>query len=116
MKKSVLAIEDSRFYEHGGIDWEGVMGAARANLRGSFRQGGSTITMQVARDFYLSKDKFISRKLAEAMLAYRIEDALGKDEILELYMNNIYLGQRSYGFASAAQAFFGKPLKELSLA
>jgi hypothetical protein len=116
MKKAVLAIEDSRFYEHGGIDWVRVMGAARANLRGSFRQGGSTITMQVARDFYLSKDKFISRKLAEAMLAYRIEDALGKDKILELYMNNIYLGQRSYGFASAAQAYFGKPLKELSIA
>ena len=116
MKKAVLAIEDSRFYEHGGIDWRRVLGAARANLRGSFRQGGSTITMQVARDFYLSKDKFITRKIAESMLAYRIEDALSKDKILELYMNNIYLGQRSYGFASAAQAYFGKSLKELSIA
>lgn len=116
MKKAVLAIEDTRFYEHGGIDWIRAMGAARANLRGSFRQGASTITMQVARDFYLSKDKFISRKIAEIMLAYRIEDALEKDKILELYMNNIYLGQRSYGFASAAQAYFGKSLKELSIA
>ena len=116
MKKAVLAIEDSRFYEHGGIDWIRALGAARANLRGSFRQGGSTITMQVARDFYLSKDKFISRKLAEVMLAYRIEAALDKDKILELYMNNIFLGQRSYGFASAAQAYFGKSLKELSIA
>jgi penicillin-binding protein 1A len=116
MKKAVLAIEDSRFYEHGGIDWIRALGAARANLRGSFRQGGSTITMQVARDFYLSKDKFISRKMAEVMLAYRIEAALDKDKILELYMNNIYLGQRSYGFASASQAYFGKSLKELSVA
>ncbi|WP_154668085.1 penicillin-binding protein 1A [Pseudoduganella violaceinigra] len=116
MKKAVLAIEDTRFYEHGGIDWIRALGAVRANLRGSFRQGGSTITMQVARDFYLSKDKFISRKLAEVMLAYRIESALDKDKILELYMNNIYLGQRSYGFASAAQAYFGKSLKELSVA
>ncbi|WP_202419767.1 penicillin-binding protein 1A [Pseudoduganella guangdongensis] len=116
MKKAVLAIEDTRFYEHGGIDWIRAMGAARANLRGSFRQGASTITMQVARDFYLSKDKFVSRKIAEIMLAYRIEDALEKDKILELYMNNIFLGQRSYGFASAAQAYFGKSLKELSIA
>ncbi|XLZ71690.1 PBP1A family penicillin-binding protein [Massilia sp. SR12] len=116
MKKAVLAIEDTRFYEHGGIDWIRAMGAARANLRGSFRQGASTITMQVARDFYLSKDKFVSRKIAEIMLAYRIEDALDKDKILELYMNNIFLGQRSYGFASAAQAYFGKSLKELSIA
>ena len=116
MKKAVLAIEDARFYEHGGIDWIRAMGAARANLRGSFRQGASTITMQVARDFYLSKDKFISRKIAEIMLAYRIEAALEKDKILELYMNNIFLGQRSYGFASAAQAYFGKSLKELSIA
>lgn len=116
MKKAVLAIEDARFYEHGGIDWIRAMGAARANLRGSFRQGASTITMQVARDFYLSKDKFVSRKIAEIMLAYRIEDALEKDKILELYMNNIFLGQRSYGFASAAQAYFGKSLKELSIA
>jgi penicillin-binding protein 1A len=116
MKKAVLAIEDARFYEHGGIDWIRAMGAARANLRGSFRQGASTITMQVARDFYLSKDKFISRKIAEIMLAYRIEAALDKDKILELYMNNIFLGQRAYGFASAAQAYFGKTLKELSIA
>jgi penicillin-binding protein 1A len=116
MKKAVLAIEDARFYEHGGIDWIRAMGAARANLRGSFRQGASTITMQVARDFYLSKDKFISRKIAEIMLAYRIEAALEKDKILELYMNNIFLGQRAYGFASAAQAYFGKSLKELSIA
>jgi penicillin-binding protein 1A len=116
MKKAILAIEDSRFYDHGGIDWKRALGAARANLHGGFRQGGSTITMQVARDFYLSKNKFIARKMAEVMLAYRIEAALDKDKILELYMNNIYLGQRSYGFSSAAQAYFGKSLKELSIA
>ena len=116
MKKAVLAIEDSRFYEHGGIDWIRVLGAARANLAGSLRQGGSTITMQVARDFYLTKEKIWGRKLVEVLLSYRMEAALSKDQILELYMNQIYLGQRSYGFASAAEAYFGKSLKELSLA
>jgi penicillin-binding protein 1A len=116
MKKSILAIEDTRFYEHGGIDWIRALGAARANLAGGFRQGASTITMQVARNFFLSRDKVIARKLTEVMLAYRIEAALSKDEILELYINQIYLGQRSFGFAGAARTYFGKSLKELSIA
>jgi penicillin-binding protein 1A len=116
MKKALLAIEDSRFYEHGGVDYLRVLGAVKSNLGGSFRQGGSTITMQVARNFFLTREKIVSRKLNEVMLAYKIEAALTKDQILELYMNQIYLGQRSYGFASAAQAYYGKPLKDLSIA
>jgi penicillin-binding protein 1A len=116
MKKSVLAIEDTRFYEHGGIDWIRALGAAKSNLRGGYRQGASTITMQVARNFFLTREKIVSRKLNEIALAYKIEAALSKDRILELYMNQIYLGQRSYGFGSAARTYFGKSLGELSVA
>jgi penicillin-binding protein 1A len=116
MKKALLAIEDKRFYEHGGIDWIRALGAAKANLHGGFRQGGSTITMQVARNFFLSRDKLIGRKLNEVALAYKIEAALSKDQILELYMNQIYLGQRAYGFGSASKIYFGKPLADLSVA
>ena len=104
MKKAVLAIEDTRFYEHGGIDWIRALAAARANLAGGFRQGASTITMQVARNFFLSRDKKISRKANEVALAYKLEQALSKDQILELYMNQIFMGRRSYGFGSAARA------------
>ena len=115
MKKAVLAIEDTRFYEHGGIDWIRAMGAARANLKGGFREGASTITMQVARTFFLTREKIVSRKLTEIALALKIEKALSKDQILELYMNQIYLGQRAYGFSSAARAYFGKRLDQLSV-
>ena len=87
MKKAVLSIEDKRFYEHNGIDWLRALGAVKANLGGSFRQGGSTITMQVARNFFLTREKVIGRKLNEVMLSLKIENALSKDEILELYMN-----------------------------
>jgi len=116
MKKAVLAIEDTRFYEHNGIDWIRALGAAKSNLRGGFRQGASTITMQVARNFFLTREKIVSRKLNEIALTYKIEAALTKDQILELYMNQIYLGQRSFGFSSAARTYFGKPLKDLSIA
>jgi penicillin-binding protein 1A len=116
MKKAVLAIEDTRFYEHGGIDWIRAMGAAKSNLSGGFRQGASTITMQVARNFFLTREKILSRKLNEIALAYKIEAALSKDQILELYLNQIYLGQRSFGFSSAARTYFGKSLGELSIA
>ena len=116
MKKAVLAIEDTRFYEHGGIDWRRALGAARANLAGGYRQGASTITMQVARNFFLSRDKVLTRKINEIALAYKIEDALSKDQILELYMNQIFMGRRSYGFGSAAQAYFGRDLAQLSIA
>src|SRR5450830_100390 len=115
-RQALLAIEDSRFYEHGGVDFKGVARAVIADLTGGFRQGASTITMQVARDFFLTKEKLVSRKLTEVMLAYKIERALTKDQILELYMNQVYLGQRAYGFSSAARIYFGKSIKDLSIA
>ena len=115
-KQALLAIEDARFYEHGGVDYKGVARAVIADLTGGLKQGASTITMQVARDFYLSREKVFSRKLTEVLLAYKIEKALSKDQILELYMNQVYLGQRAYGFSSAARIYFGKPLKDLTLA
>jgi len=116
MKDALLAIEDARFYEHGGIDYRGVTRALLADLTGGFHQGASTITMQVARNFFLSQEKTLKRKLTEIVLAYRIEAALPKDQILELYMNQIYLGQRTHGFASAARTYFHKSLQELTLA
>jgi penicillin-binding protein 1A len=115
-KQALLAIEDSRFYQHGGVDFKGVARAVIADLSGGLKQGASTITMQVARDFFLTREKLFSRKLTEVMLAYKIERALTKDQILELYMNQIYLGQRAYGFSNAARVYFGKPLKDLSIA
>jgi penicillin-binding protein 1A len=117
MKQALLAIEDAHFYQHQGIDWRGALRAVYTNLRGGFGSGGaSTITMQVARNFFLTKEKVLSRKLTEVALAYRIEDALSKDQILELYMNQMFLGNRSYGFSSAARSYFGKSLDELTLA
>ncbi|NTV71571.1 MAG: PBP1A family penicillin-binding protein [Azonexaceae bacterium] len=116
VKDALLAIEDSRFYEHGGVDYRGVTRALVADLTGGVHQGASTITMQVARNFFLSREKTVKRKLTETLLAYRIESALSKDQILELYMNQIYLGQRTHGFASAARTYFNKRLPELSLA
>jgi penicillin-binding protein 1A len=116
MKQALLSIEDARFYEHPGVDLIGVLRAVVAStLSGHMRQGASTITMQVARDFFLTKDKLLLRKLSEVMLAYKIESALSKDQILELYMNQIYLGQRAYGFGSAARTYFGLPLQQLSV-
>ncbi|WP_133662974.1 penicillin-binding protein 1A [Paraburkholderia sp. BL10I2N1] len=117
MKKAVLAIEDYRFYEHGGVDFVGILRAGFADLlHGGASQGASTITMQVARNFFLSSEKTYTRKIYEMMLAYKIERALTKDQILELYMNQIYLGERAYGFAAAARVYFGKDLKDITLA
>lgn len=115
LKNAVVAIEDDRFYEHGGVDYFGVLRAGLANLRGHLSQGASTITMQVARNFFLSNEKTFSRKIYEVMLAWKIEQNLTKDQILELYMNQIFLGQRSYGFASAARIYFAKDVKELTI-
>jgi len=115
MKDAILAIEDARFYEHGGVDARGVARAVLANLRGK-REGASTITMQVARNVYLSSDRTVSRKFHEVLLALRLEAQLSKDQILEIYLNQIYLGQRAYGFASAAQTYFGKPLQDIGIA
>jgi len=117
MKQAILAAEDERFYQHPGVDTLGVLRAAYANFTsGGKRQGASTITMQVARNFFLSSEKTLTRKVYEALLAFKIENNLSKDEILEVYVNQIYLGQRAYGFAAAAQIYYGKPLKSLSVA
>lgn len=117
MKNAILAAEDERFYQHSGIDTLGVLRAAYSNLvSGGKRQGASTITMQVARNFFLSSEKTLTRKLYEALLSFKIENNLSKDEILELYVNQIYLGQRAYGFAAAARIYFGKELKDISIA
>jgi penicillin-binding protein 1A len=116
MKKAVLAIEDDRFYEHGGVDYVGIARAAVHNLAGGAKQGASTITQQVARNFFLSSEQTLKRKLYEILLAWKIEESLSKDQILEVYMNQIYLGQRAYGFASAAQIYFGKPLADITVA
>ncbi len=115
MKSAVLAAEDDRFYQHGGIDWMGVVRAGLANITSmSKSQGASTITMQVARNFYLSSEKTYSRKFYELLLTFKIESQLTKDQILELYMNQIYLGHRAYGFAAASRTYFGKPLSEIT--
>ena len=117
MKHAILAAEDERFYQHPGIDTVGVLRAGYSNIvSGGKHQGASTITMQVARNFFLSSEKTIARKVYEALLAFKIEHSLGKDEILELYINQIYLGQHAYGFSAAAQSYFGKPLKDLTIA
>jgi penicillin-binding protein 1A len=117
MKRAILAAEDERFYQHTGVDYQGVIRAAYSNLHsGGRRQGASTITMQVARNFFLSSEKTLTRKLYEALLAFKIEASLSKDEILQIYINQIYLGQRAYGFAAAAQIYYGKALKDVSVA
>src|SRR5260221_6749541 len=113
MKAAILAAEDDRFYQHGGVDYAGVARAAIANIQGR-REGASTITMQVARTFFLTRKKTLARKLSEVLLAFKIEANLTKDQILELYINQIFLRQRAYGFASAANVYFGKSLAELS--
>ncbi|HMX70011.1 MAG TPA: penicillin-binding protein 1A, partial [Accumulibacter sp.] len=117
MKQAILAAEDERFYQHRGIDTLGVLRALHANLiGGGKRQGASTITQQVAKNFFLSSEKTYTRKLYEALLSVKIEHNLSKDQILELYVNQIFLGQRAYGFATAAQTYFGKPLADLTIA
>ena len=116
MKDAVLAIEDARFYEHGGVDYVGVARAALANLGREKAQGASTITMQVARNVYLSSEKTYTRKIYEVLLTFKLEHLLTKDQILEIYMNQIFLGNRAYGFAAAAETYFGKPLKDITVA
>jgi penicillin-binding protein 1A len=116
MTDAVLAIEDARFYEHGGVDYKGILRAALANLGRIKSQGASTITMQVARNVYLSSEKTYTRKIYEILLTFKLEHMLTKDQILEIYMNQIFLGNRAYGFAAASEAYFDKPLKDVSIA
>ena len=116
MKNAVLAIEDARFFSHGGVDYLGVIRAGLANVGRAKSQGASTITMQVARNVYLSSEKTFTRKLYEILLTFKLEHLLTKDQILEIYMNQIFLGNRAYGFAAASEAYFGKPLKDITIA
>jgi penicillin-binding protein 1A len=117
MVQAFLAAEDDRFFEHSGVDFQGLLRAAIELVRtGKKRQGGSTITMQVARNFFLSSEKTYLRKLTEILLSYKIEGSLSKEEILELYLNKIYLGQRAYGVEAAAQVYYGMSIADLSVA
>ncbi|MDQ7956899.1 MAG: penicillin-binding protein 1A [Rhodocyclaceae bacterium] len=116
MKDAVLAAEDARFYTHGGVDYKGVIRAGLANLNRIKSQGASTISMQVARNVYLSSEKTLTRKIYEILLTFKLEHQLTKDQIFEIYLNQIYLGNRAYGFAAASEAYFGKPLKDITIA
>ena len=116
MVDAVLAIEDTRFFEHGGVDYKGMLRAALANLGKVKSQGASTITMQVARNVYLSTEKTYTRKIYEVLLTFKLEHLLTKEKILEIYMNQIFLGHRAYGFAAASEVYFGKPLKDVTVA
>ncbi|MGD2137666.1 MAG: transglycosylase domain-containing protein, partial [Gammaproteobacteria bacterium] len=117
MIHAFLAAEDDRFFEHGGVDVPGLLRAAYDLVRtGEKRRGASTITMQVARNFFLSREKTYLRKLTEILLALKIERALSKQEILELYLNKIYLGHRAYGVQAASQVYYGMGINELSTA
>lgn len=116
MKDAVLAIEDARFFEHHGVDYIGMLRAALANVGRAKSQGASTITMQVARNVYLSSEKTFTRKIYEILLTFKLEHLLSKNQILEIYMNQIFLGNRAYGFAAASEAYFGKPLKSITVA
>lgn len=116
MVKAFIATEDSRFYEHHGVDPVGIFRAASvALINGHASQGASTITQQLARNFFLSPERTLMRKIKEVFLAIRIEQLMNKDEILELYLNKIYLGYRAYGVGSAAQVYFGKSVDQLTL-
>ena len=116
VKQAVLSIEDARFYQHGGVDYIGLARASLANVGRAKSQGASTITMQVARNVYLSSEKTFTRKIYELLLTYKLEHLLSKDQIFEIYLNQIYLGHRAYGFAAAAETYFGKPIQSLSIA
>ena len=117
MQQAFLSAEDDRFYQHPGVDYQGILRAVVHLIKtGERGQGGSTITMQLARNFYLSREKTYTRKLNEIFLALKIENELPKEKIFELYLNKIYLGKRSYGVAAAAKVYYGLPLDELSLA
>lgn len=116
LQDALLAIEDTRFREHGGVDPKGMARAALAMLTGGRKQGASTITQQLVRTMLLTRELSLERKTKEILLAFEVEKALSKDRILEIYMNEIFLGQRAYGFAAAAQTYFGKPMEQLSVA
>ncbi|MZP28716.1 PBP1A family penicillin-binding protein [Heliobacterium undosum] len=116
LRQAVLATEDVRFYDHPGVDLQGILRAVKANYNaGSIQEGGSTITQQLIKNVYLSPEKTLERKLKEVHLAYHLERQVGKDRVLELYLNRIYFGEGAYGVEAAARTYFGKTLKELTL-
>jgi len=117
MKQAILAAEDERFFQHGGVDWLGLTRAGMAALMaGKSKGGASTITQQVARNFFLTNEVTISRKVSEWLLAYKIESSLSKEQILEIYLNHIFLGNRAYGFAAASRVYFNKDVSQLTAA
>ena len=117
VKKAFVAAEDVRFYKHHGVDYLGILRAAWVNARaGQVVQGGSSITQQVAKLLLVGHERSLSRKLREALLAYRIESQLSKDQILGIYLNHVYLGHGAYGVVAAANAYFGKHLSDLTAA
>lgn len=116
LQDAVLAVEDARFREHSGVDPRGMARAALAMITGGRKQGASTITQQLVRTMLLTRELSFERKAKEIMLAFKVEEALSKDRILEIYLNEIFLGQRAYGFSAAAQTYFGKPMEQLSIA
>jgi len=114
---AILASEDANFYQHSGVSFTGILRAILANFRsGEHGQGASTVTMQVARNYFLTREKTYTRKFKEVLLAFKLEKQLEKQQILELYVNKIFLGHRAYGFGAAAQVYYGKPVSELGLA
>ena len=114
---AILASEDANFYKHSGVDFTGIIRAIVANFRsGGHGQGASTVTMQVARNYFLTREKTYTRKFKEVLLAFKLEKQLEKQQILELYVNKIFLGHRSYGFGAAALVYYGKPINDLNLA
>ncbi|WP_092403106.1 MULTISPECIES: penicillin-binding protein 1A [Candidatus Ichthyocystis] len=115
LKEAILAAEDDRFYKHPGVDWQGVVRALIFNLEGKHLQGASTITMQVAKNFFFTSERTYKRKYYEMLMAFKIDATLEKNQILELYINKIYLGNRAYGFSAAAESYFGKTLSQLNL-
>ena len=117
MKQAVIAAEDERFYQHGGVDYLGLVRAAATNiLAGRIKGGASTITQQVARNFFLSNEQTLTRKISEWLLAFKIEKSLSKDQILEIYLNHIFLGNRAFGFAAASRVYYNKDIGQLTAA
>ncbi len=115
MQRAVMAIEDNRFYQHGGIDFRGTLRAIAANARGSEVQGGSTITQQLVKNLFLTPERSIGRKVAEALIAIRVEKHYEKNKILEMYLNQVYWGNQAYGIEKAARRYFKKPARDLTL-
>ena len=116
LTQAILAAEDANFYQHGGVDMKGIARALLANLGRSKSQGASTISMQVARNVYLTAEKTYTRKIYEVLMTFKLEHELSKDQILQIYMNQIYLGRRAYGFGAASQTYFNKPLRDITIA